>query len=59
MNGREHFEDICVSGRIVLKWNLKKCGVIIWTGFIWLKIGSVVACQHGNELSVSMRGGIS
>jgi hypothetical protein len=57
VKGGEHLEDICVGGRIVLKWMLNKCGVIIWTGFIWLKM---VACrEHGNELSVSMRGGIS
>jgi hypothetical protein len=54
----------CVDGynvnNLILKWMLNKCGVIIWSGFIWLNIGPVVICREcGNELSVYVRGGIS
>jgi hypothetical protein len=27
-------------GRIILKWNLEKKDVVVWTGLIWLKIGA-------------------
>jgi hypothetical protein len=29
-----HLGDLCRSGRIILKWILKKQGVVIWMGFI-------------------------
>jgi hypothetical protein len=29
-----HFRDLCVEGRIILKWILNK----VVNGFIWLKI---------------------
>jgi hypothetical protein len=29
-----------IDGRIVLEWILNKELVRVWTGFIWLKIGS-------------------
>jgi hypothetical protein len=25
---------------IILKWNLKSCGVKAWTGVVWVKIGA-------------------
>jgi hypothetical protein len=38
--GRDHVRDLGVDGRIILKWILKKCGVKVWTGLIWLRIGT-------------------
>jgi hypothetical protein len=35
---RDHLEDLCVDGRIVLKQILKKWDGRIGTGFIWLRI---------------------
>jgi hypothetical protein len=32
-------EDL-VDGRIILEWILKKWGEKVWTGFIWLRMGS-------------------
>jgi hypothetical protein len=40
MNGRHHLGDISVDGRIILKRILNKYGVMMWTGFIWLRTGS-------------------
>jgi hypothetical protein len=28
------------EGRVILKWILKKCGVRVWIGFMWLRIGT-------------------
>jgi hypothetical protein len=36
MKGRRHFRDLSIDGRIIL--NLKKYGVAMWTGDIWLRI---------------------
>jgi hypothetical protein len=42
---------------IILKTMLKKQDVKLWTGFIWLKIGSSGgSCGHSNELSGSIKG---
>jgi hypothetical protein len=29
-----------VGGRIILKWILDKKDRVVWTGFIWLRIGT-------------------
>lgn len=40
MKERDHFEDLYLDGRIILKQILKKqCGKV-WAGFIWLRIGT-------------------
>jgi hypothetical protein len=31
---------VCVNVRIILKWVLKKLGVKVWTGFMWLRKGT-------------------
>jgi hypothetical protein len=36
---RENLKDLCVHGRIILKWILKRWFGRVWTGFIWLRIG--------------------
>jgi hypothetical protein len=36
---KNHSEDMGVDG-IILKWILEKKRVMVWTGFIWLRIGT-------------------
>ena len=46
-NGREedHFEDLFLHGRIILKWIFKK-----WDGEAWIYLAQVAgACECGNE----------
>jgi hypothetical protein len=37
---REHLEDPGVDGRIILRWIFRKWDVGVWTGLIWLRIGT-------------------
>ena len=38
---RDHFEDISIEERIILKWIFEMWDVAVWTGLIWLRIGTV------------------
>jgi hypothetical protein len=38
-NRRDHLQDLGFD-RIILKWILKKQDEGMWTGFIWLRIGT-------------------
>jgi hypothetical protein len=40
MNVRDHWEDLCVGGRITLRCTLRRQGLMGQTGFGWLRIGS-------------------
>jgi hypothetical protein len=37
---RDHQEDPDVGGRIILKRIIQGLGLMIWTGYIWLRIGA-------------------
>jgi hypothetical protein len=37
---RDHKEDVDVGWRVIFKWILEKYYGVIWTGFIWLRIGT-------------------
>jgi hypothetical protein len=42
---RDHALDLGADGK-VMKWILK----MMWTGFIWFRIGKVAGCcEHGDE----------
>jgi hypothetical protein len=38
LKGSDSQEDVRVDGRPVLKRNLKKCGVRVWTEYNWLRM---------------------
>jgi hypothetical protein len=40
LKGRDHLEDQRIDRRIILKWILGKQGLGVWTGFLWLRIGT-------------------
>jgi len=39
---RNHSNEVGVDGRIILEWILEKLGGKLWTGCLWLRIGSSV-----------------
>jgi hypothetical protein len=58
LRGGDHLEDLGVDGRIILRWIVRKWGEKVWTECIWLRWGPVAGCcEHGNELSGSIKGG--
>jgi hypothetical protein len=40
MKGRDQSEDLDVDRKIILELILGKYGVKVWTGYIWLRIGT-------------------
>ena len=39
--GKNQLEDRGIDGRIMLRWIFRKWDVGVWTGSIWLRIGTV------------------
>jgi hypothetical protein len=38
--GRDHLKNLGVNGNIILEWILGNYDGRVWTGFIWLGIGT-------------------
>jgi hypothetical protein len=38
---RDHSETLDIDGRVILKWNLKEKDSMVWTRFMWLRIGII------------------
>jgi hypothetical protein len=36
----DHWEKIEADGKIILKWNFEEQNEVVWSGFIWLRIGT-------------------
>jgi hypothetical protein len=52
------FRACVVSGNFKAAIKIDPKIIRVWTGFIWLSIGSIgKICEHGNESSVSTRKG--
>ena len=39
--GRDHFGDPDVDGRLILRWIVRKLDEGVWTGSSWLRIGKI------------------
>jgi hypothetical protein len=40
LKGTDDSEDLSVGGRVMSEWISGKQGGKVWTGFIWLRIGT-------------------
>jgi hypothetical protein len=40
LKGRDNSEDLGTDGKIIVEWILGKQGGKVWTGFVWLRIGT-------------------
>jgi len=53
--GKDHLGDPGIDGRIILRGIFRKWDVVVWTGSIWLRIGTAGTCDCGNEPSGSIK----
>jgi hypothetical protein len=55
LKGRDHVEDLSIDRKIILEWILGKRDGTVWSGCIWLRIGTIarlrVPCKTGNLLN--------
>jgi hypothetical protein len=42
LKGGDHSEELGIDGKIILEWILEKQSGKVWTGCIWLRIGTSV-----------------
>jgi hypothetical protein len=55
---RDHLEDPCIDGSIILRWIFREGDEGAWTRLIWLRIRKVTGtCKCGNESSGSIKCG--
>jgi len=40
LRGRDNLKDPGIDGRVILRWIFRKWDVGVWTGYIWLRIGT-------------------
>jgi len=58
MRERDYLEDPGVDGNIILRWIFRKSDVGVWTGSIWLRLGTGGGhCECGNETRGSIKCG--
>jgi hypothetical protein len=55
LKGRDHLGDLGVDGKIISKWILGKHNVRFCIEFVWIRVVSIVVCEHGNEISDSIK----
>jgi hypothetical protein len=60
VNGCHYLEDLVADGKIILNAILRKDGLSARARFSWFHIGPFAgSCEHGNEYSRYIKGGIS
>jgi hypothetical protein len=57
--GRDCLEDLGIDGKVMLEWILGKWGGKVWTGFIWLGIGTSDMALVNRTFRFNKRWGIS
>jgi hypothetical protein len=48
---RDHSEDLGVDGKVILEGILRKLGGKVWTGYMWLRVGTSSVNKMRNFLN--------